>query len=87
MHQLLQSGPVGALINADSGLMALSSGTYTGCPDFATSYSAINHAIVVVGYDDNGDYIIKNSWGKAWAQEGFGTISKDNDCAITAFVF
>jgi hypothetical protein len=36
------------------------------------------HATMIVGYDDNlngGSYIIKNSWGTSWGDNGYGTIS------------
>jgi hypothetical protein len=34
-----------------------------------------NHAVVLCGYDDdNNRWIIKNSWGEGWGDEGFGYI-------------
>ncbi len=38
------------------------SGIFTGCAT-STSDDTLNHAVVIVGYDANGNYIIKNSWG------------------------
>lgn len=82
------NGPVGALIYADSGFMSYSSGIYTGCgPVFSSSFSKINHAVVIVGYDSNGNYIIKNSWGTGWGVNGFGVVSRTNDCALSAYAF
>lgn len=35
--------------------------------------SDINHAVVVVGYNDTGGYwIIRNSWGRSWGRENTG---------------
>ncbi len=34
------------------------------------------HAVSIIGYDNNG-FIIKNSWGKDWADNGYGWISFD----------
>jgi len=66
LQTLLNNYPVGILIYADSGFMSYSSGIY-GCPtSFATSYSNINHAVVLVGYDASGNWIIKNQWGTSW---------------------
>ena len=46
-----------------------------------------NHAILVVGYDVNGNYIIKNSWGTNWGNNGYITLSKDNDCGIKQNIY
>lgn len=88
MKTLLAAAPVGVLIYADDGFQAYSSGVYTGCPStFSTSFGKINHAVVIVGYDSNGNYIVKNSWGTTWGQNGFGVVSATNDCAISAYVY
>ena len=87
MQDMIAFAPVGALINADAGFMALGSGVYSGCPDYATSKAAINHAVLIVGYDSDGNYIVKNSWDTSWGVNGFGTVSKDADCALKAYVY
>ena len=33
------------------------------------------HAVTVVGYLPNGRFIIRNSWGTAWGDKGFGYAS------------
>ncbi len=44
--------------------------------------SAINHQVVIVGYNDDGGYwICKNSWGKWWGENGFFKIAY-GDCQI-----
>ena len=46
----------------------------------------INHAIVLVGYDDNdGHWIAKNSWGNTWNGDGFFNIGY-NECHIEEYV-
>lgn len=87
MKDLIAYGPVTALIYADAGFMNLGSGVYSGCPDYATSKASINHAVVIIGYDSNGNYIVKNSWDTTWGVNGFGTVSKDADCALSAYVY
>lgn len=66
LQALLVDSPVGALIYADAGFMSYTSGVYSGCPAFASSHASINHAVMIVGYDTNGNWIIKNSWGTSW---------------------
>lgn len=42
--------------------------------------SGEGHMVVVEGYDDNlngGSYIVKNSWGTGWGDNGYGTIRYD----------
>jgi C1A family cysteine protease len=67
-------------IYADSGFMAYSSGIYSGCPSYSSYY--VNHAVLLVGYDSNDNWIIKNQWGEGWGENGYATISNTNDCAI-----
>jgi C1A family cysteine protease len=84
---LLNSYPVGVLIYADDEFLSYSSGVYSGCPDFATSYNNINHAVVIIGYDTSGNWIIKNQWGTSWGESGFATINRANNCALSAWVY
>ncbi len=83
IKEMISFAPVSVAIFANGTFFQYSSGVYTGCPDYATSVANVNHAVIVVGYDSNGNYIIKNSWGTAWGENGFATISKDNDCGIS----
>ncbi len=88
MKLRLTVAPIGALIYANTGFQAYKSGIYTGCPtSYSISYSNINHAVVIIGYDSSGNYIIKNSWGTSWGENGFGVVSKDADCALSAYAF
>jgi C1A family cysteine protease len=49
----------------DGGVYSYASGPYAG-----------GHAILIVGYDDPGEYfIVKNSWGIGWGEAGFFRIA------------
>jgi len=80
---LVSYAPIAVAIYANADFMTYRSGIFTGCPSYATSKANVNHAVVLVGYDANGNYIIKNSWGTSWGDNGFGIISKDFDCGIS----
>ena len=44
-----------------------------------------NHAVLVVGYT-NEYWIIKNSWGERWGENGFAKISRGHDtCGISSY--
>lgn len=83
MKDLISFAPIVVLMYANSAFMSYTTGTFTGCPTFASSVSSINHAVVIVGYDTNGNYIIKNSWGTTWGQNGYAVVSKDADCGFS----
>ncbi len=55
-------GPLAAGFYATKDFQFYKSGIFTGCAT-STSDDTLNHAVVIVGYDANGNYIIKNSWG------------------------
>jgi len=57
-------------------------GVYSGCPS-----TKRDHAVIVVGYgtdENDGDYwLVKNSWGSWWGENGYGRIKRGNEeCGI-----
>lgn len=84
----LNIGTMAVGINADSGFQSYSSGIYS-CAAPTTNHSDINHAVQLIGYDANGDWIIKNSWGTSWGIEGFGYVTSDSagNCGINLEVY
>ena len=39
---------------------------------YINPHQSLNHAVVLVGYNSDYGYKIKNSWGYDWADSGFG---------------
>jgi len=72
----LQKGPVSVAIEADQyGFQHYKSGVFKG-----TCGTRLDHGVLAVGYGtDNGDgyYIIKNSWGPDWGDQGYIRITDD----------
>ena len=79
----LQSGPVGASLEAESFLFRHYQG---GIIDWLTCGNSPGHAVLVVGYGTSDDeinhiddkpkeyFIVKNSWGRDWGEGGFARI-------------
>lgn len=81
----MRKGPVGGAVHADRGFQFYSKGIFDKCLT-----DDINHAIVLVGFTK--DYwIIRNSWGADWGEDGHMRIKKDqsknNACSIESFAF
>lgn len=67
---IYQYGPVGAALGANDSFTRYKSGVFNGCDG-----TEPNHAIVLVGWDDDQQsWILRNSWGTEWGQGGVGYI-------------
>lgn len=86
LRALLAVHPVAALMDASQkGFATYRSGIYS-CPHKATK-DDLGHAVEVVGYDEDGNYIVKNSDGKGWGNNGTGIIDKLHNCGIGLRVY
>ncbi|KAI4387576.1 hypothetical protein MLD38_000003 [Melastoma candidum] len=79
--QAVVNQPISVGIDArDSAFMHYSSGVFSG-----PCGTDLNHAVTLVGYgtaDDGTDYwLIKNSWGTLWGEEGYMRIQRGVEAA------
>ncbi|KAM7417232.1 hypothetical protein PAMA_017061 [Pampus argenteus] len=81
MGQLVEHGPLAAVVDAVSWQDYLG-----GIIQHHCSSKWSNHAVLVVGYDTTGDipyWIVQNSWGTTWGNEGYVYIKiGGNVCGI-----
>lgn len=81
MGHLVQFGPLAAIVDAVSWQDYLG-----GIIQHHCSSQWSNHAVLVVGYDTTGDtpyWIVQNSWGTAWGDQGYVYIKiGSNICGI-----
>ncbi|KAG6405126.1 hypothetical protein SASPL_132709 [Salvia splendens] len=64
-------------VGIDAGGEEFRSGVFTG--DCGTN---LNHAVTIVGYGENSDgmkyWLVKNSWGTNWGENGYGMIQRES---------
>lgn len=65
---IMEHGPVSVDVAADSAFMGYKSGIYNRC-----NRSQINHMTNIVGWNDadGGYWIMRNSWGTKWGEDGY----------------
>jgi cathepsin L len=68
---LIEHGPVVAPVRGDKCFSVYQSGVFNG-----HNNGDPNHAVVLIGWDDDKHaWLIKNSWGEEWGEQGFGWIA------------
>ncbi len=82
---IMTYGAVDAAVYVTSAFQAYSSGVYndtaTTCPGTPCAYTTTNHGVALVGWNDNGDpdtqgyWILRNSWGPSWGENGYMRIA------------
>lgn len=72
VKQALQKGPLMTTLTVYADFMVYASGVYK----HTTGEALGGHAVSIVGYDDNEQaFIIRNSWGQEWGENGFAKVA------------
>lgn len=90
MLELVKNGPVAIAFEVYPDFMHYKEGIYhhTFLTDTVNPFELTNHAVLLVGYGQchkTGEkyWIVKNSWGPGWGEDGYFRIRKGSDeCAI-----
>ncbi|MEW6443621.1 MAG: C1 family peptidase [bacterium] len=77
---ILTYGPVNAAVQATDAFMAYGGGVFNDANQYCYSspcyYTPTNHAIMLVGWNDADQaWILRNSWGPEWGEDGYMRIS------------
>jgi C1A family cysteine protease len=72
-------GPIAATVKVTPAFQAYKSGIFDEMAK-VTSSKDINHAIIIVGWDDSKNaYLVKNSWGSYWGEDGYVWVDYRSD--------
>jgi C1A family cysteine protease len=70
-QRMLEYGPISVAVYVNSAFQAYNGGVYNAC----TNTLPVNHAVVLVGWDDSlgaaGAWRLRNSWGPDWGEDGY----------------
>ncbi len=73
---IMTYGVIDVAVYASSAFQAYSGGvfqdSYTSCSSTPCDYTPTNHAVALVGWSDaDGAWILRNSWGPSWGENGY----------------
>jgi len=82
-YALYNFGPAVALMEIRTDFLFYGTGIYSPVWGGREGY----HAVLIVGYDDAGQYfIVKNSWGTDWGEDGYARISYSEIPALVSII-
>ncbi|CAD8077378.1 unnamed protein product [Paramecium primaurelia] len=75
-YEAIAKYPISVSVHA-SNWKGYTGGIFNDCINTST-----NHAVVAVGYDANGNWLIRNSWGTGWGLKGHIWLQSGNTCGV-----
>jgi len=79
LKSALNASPVSVCVDA-SNWGAYKSGVFSNCG------KNLNHAVLAVGYADDGSWLVKNSWGTSWGEQGYIRLAAGDTCGVANHV-
>ncbi|KAL4431842.1 hypothetical protein ABPG74_015282 [Tetrahymena malaccensis] len=80
LQAALQNSPISIVVDA-SQWNSYASGVFpqSKC---SSDPNAADHAVLLVGYNSDGTWKVRNSWGTSWGQKGYITLAAGNTCGL-----
>ncbi|CAK81048.1 unnamed protein product (macronuclear) [Paramecium tetraurelia] len=75
-YEAIAQYPISVSVHA-SNWKGYTEGVFNNCINTST-----NHAVVAVGYDKKGNWLIRNSWGTGWGLQGHIWLESGNTCGV-----
>jgi len=76
LKSTVATSPVSVCLDA-SNWSLYKSGVFSNC-----GTTNLNHAVLLIGYEDSGAWLVKNSWGTTWGETGYIRLAAGNTCGI-----
>ena len=80
MRAQVNSQPVSVCVSSTN-WRQYKSGVFDGCHNT----SPLDHCVLLVGYEEEGNWIIKNSFGSSWGEKGYIRLAPGNTCGIGSY--
>ncbi|CAD8171650.1 unnamed protein product [Paramecium octaurelia] len=81
LQYYLSNYPVSVAVNANN-WQFYNSGVFQNC-----SSNETNHHALAVGFDNNSNWIVQNSWGSWWGEDGHIRLKEQNTCGILNYAY
>ncbi|CAD8209026.1 unnamed protein product [Paramecium octaurelia] len=76
MQPAIVKSPIAASVDGTTWLF-YNAGVFNQC-----RFEELNHDVLIIGFNDDGTWIVKNSWGQWWGENGIIRLAPGNSCGI-----